>query len=166
MGWRIQGEMPQLKKFLIILAPHTHWMDFFVALFARTILQVPSKYAAKASLFKPPFGFIFRALGGTPVNRTKSTNMVQAIIDIYNQKDEFILSMAPEGTRKKVDDWKTGFYHIANGAGIPIVRCVFDFENKVFKVLPPFYPTGTIEHDLPLIKKGYEGIKGKIPEYS
>ena len=167
LGWKIVGSFPSdLKKYVIIVVPHTHWLDFPMALLVRFSTGLKANYIGKASLFKPPFGFIFRAFGGAPVDRTKSNNKVDSIVELFNSKEEFVLSLSPEGTRKKVAVWKTGFYHIAKGAKVPIVRGSMDFQNKVFTVYPPFYPTENQEADIKELRAVYEGVKGKVPEFS
>ncbi|MCK4561372.1 MAG: 1-acyl-sn-glycerol-3-phosphate acyltransferase [Flavobacteriaceae bacterium] len=165
MRWKIVGSYPKdLKKFIIIGAPHTSNMDFVFGALTKYITGLPINFIGKQSLFKPPYGFIFRALGGTPVNRTKSTNMVQATIDIFNDKEEFILAISPEGTRSKVSKWKTGFYHIAKGVNIPIVLNAFDFENKQYIISEPYYLTGNQEKDFLYFHNYYKDVKGKFPD--
>jgi 1-acyl-sn-glycerol-3-phosphate acyltransferase len=165
-GWKTIGLCPtDIKKYIIIGAPHTHWQDFFLGLAIKLTQKVPANFIGKASLFKPPFGFIFRALGGTPVDRSKSANRVDAIVNIFNSREQFILALSPEGTRKRVDAWKTGFYHIAKGAKVPIVMMTFDFENKQVKISEPYYLTNDEEKDMNFIYDFYRGVKGKIPEY-
>lgn len=167
LGWKLIGKFPHhLKKYLIIAAPHTHWQDFPLGVAIKFAESLPANYIGKASLFKPPFGFIFRWLGGTPIDRSKSTNKVDAIVNIYNNKDKFILAMSPEGTRKKVTNWKTGFYYIAKGANIPIVMITFDFKNKQIKIADPYYLTDNMEEDFNFFYKYYEGVIGKVPEHS
>lgn len=167
MGWKIEGSFPShLKKYVIIVAPHTHWMDFSMGILIKYATGLPANYIGKKALFKPPFGFIFKALGGTPVDRSKSQNMVDAVIEIFNSKEQFVFALSPEGTRKKVMEWKTGFYHIAEGAKVPIVRGIFDFGHKVFTIEKPFYPTGDKTADIKELRSIYKGIKGKVPEYS
>ena len=126
--------------------------------------KVPANFIGKASLFKPPLGFILRALGGTPIDRSKSENRVDAIITIFNSRDQFVLALSPEGTRKKVDTWKTGFYHIAKGANVPIVMMTFDFGNKQVKISDPYYLSDNMDKDLNFIFNFYSGVEGKIPE--
>lgn len=167
LGWKIKGTFPtNTKKYVIIIAPHTHWVDFPMGLLVRNTLGLKTNFIGKKSLFNWPHGFIFRALGGTPVDRTKSNNMVDSIVEIFDQKEVFILTLSPEGTRKKVDSWKTGFYYIAKGANVPIIRGVLDYEKKVFTLLAPFFLTDDVKADIANLRKGYEGIKGKDPEYS
>ena len=122
MGWKYQGMFPsELKKYVIIAAPHTSWVDFPVAILARNASGIKINFIGKDSLFNGPFGWFFRGLGGAPVDRSKNNNLVDAIVDIFNSREQFRLGLSPEGTRKKVEKWKTGFYYIAKGAGVPIV---------------------------------------------
>lgn len=167
MGWKIAGNFPtDLKKYVIIVAPHTHWVDFPVALLVRFATGLNANYIGKASLFKKPFGFIFRLTGGAPIDRSKSNNSVDSIVALFNAREEFILSLSPDGTRKKVEVWKTGFYHIAKGANVPIVRGALDFEHKKFAIAKPFYPTDNIDADFKELRSFFKGVKGKVPENS
>lgn len=166
-GWRIEGDFPQdEKKFLIIFAPHTHWVDFFMGLATKWIKGLKANYAAKSSLFKPPFGFIFRWFGGVPIERVPGGNKVDAIVQLFNNRENFVLAMSPEGTRQKVQDWKTGFYYIAKGANIPIVLVALDFKNKVVRLSKPYRTTEDKDQDFSTYYKYYEGIVGKVPDYT
>jgi len=165
MGWKIVGTYSKdLKKFIIVGAPHTSNIDFVLGALMKYITGLPINFIGKHSLFKPPYGFIFKALGGTPVNRSKSVNMVQAIIDVFNEKEEFILAISPEGTRKKTEKWKTGFYHIAKGANVPIIFNTFNFEKKQYFISKPYYLTGNMEKDFLYFHNFYKDIKGKYPD--
>ena len=165
LGWKIVGDFPaDVKKYIVIGAPHTSYWDFVIGLFARSITDEKINFIGKASLFKWPYGFLFRGLGGTPVDRSKNNNFVDAIVQVFDCKNEFRLALSPEGTRKKVEQWKTGFYYIAKGAKVPIVMFTFDFGNKQIAIAKPFYPTDSIEADIKFIKEFYKGVKGKHPE--
>ena len=167
LGWKTPNSFPKHpKKYIVIAAPHTSWMDFPIAMLTRISLGTMVNFIGKRSLFKGPFGFLFRALGGTPVDRKKSSNLVEAVIEIFNNKEEFRLGLSPEGTRKKVDKWKTGFYYIAKGANVPIVMATLDFENKQVKISEPYYTTEDIDKDFEFFKAFYKGVKGKNPELS
>ncbi len=162
INWRIEGNIPdEISKFVIVVAPHTTNWDFFLGVIARGAAGFHSNYLGKSSLFKPPFGFIFRALGGIPVDRSKNNNLVDQVVKEVELRKKFGLAVAPEGTRKKVDLWKTGFYYIAVKAGIPIIPTQLDWEKRVVRFLEPFYPTGDITKELPLIQSKFENIKGK-----
>lgn len=166
-GWKTVGSFPkELKKYVIIGAPHTHWNDFIVGLAIKFSEGLPANFIGKASLFKPPFGFIFKWFGGTPIDRSKSNNKVDAIVDVYNSHETFVLALSPEGTRKKVATWKTGFYYIAKGANVPIVMFTFNFKDKEIKISEPYYITDNMDEDFKYFHKFYKGIQGKVPEYS
>ncbi len=166
-GWKIEGQYPyELNKFVIIVIPHTSGWDFPLGLLVRSALKADIKYIGKASLFRPPFGWLFRALGGYPVDRSKRHNYVDAVVDIFNREEKFALTIAPEGTRQKVNKLKTGFYYIALGAKVPIVMVKFDWGNKIVGIREPFYPTGNFDADMEAIKAYFKGAKGKVPEWS
>ena len=165
LGWKLTGNFPShLKKYVVIAAPHTSWHDFYIAILARNVSGEKINFIGKNSLFKGPFGFFFRALGGTPVDRTQSNNLVDAIVQVFESKEEFRLGLSPEGTRKKIDPWKTGFYYIAKGANVPIVMATLDFENKQVKVSNPYVLTENLEKDFEHINSYYRGVKGKHPD--
>lgn len=155
-GWRIIGDVPRmLKKYVIIAAPHTTNWDFIIGLMTRFSLGFKSKFLGKKSLFKKPFGWFFKWLGGVPVDRSQRENLVDQVIKLFNDREEFVLALAPEGSRKNPGVWKTGFYFIAKGANVPIVRVKIDIAHKSVEFFEPFWPTGTIEVDLPVIKGVY-----------
>jgi 1-acyl-sn-glycerol-3-phosphate acyltransferase len=165
LGWKIDHDFPRdLKKYVVIAAPHTSWQDFPIAILARNVSGEKINFIGKDSLFKPPFGFFFKALGGAPVDRSKSNNLVDGIVDIFNSREEFRLGLSPEGTRKKVEKWKTGFYYIAKGAKVPIIMATLDFGKKQVKISDPYYPTDDMEKDFEHFHAFYEGVKGKHPE--
>jgi 1-acyl-sn-glycerol-3-phosphate acyltransferase len=164
LGWKIDGDMPAEKKFIIIVAPHTSNWDFMIGVAVRSILRFKAKYLAKKELFRFPFGALFRWLGGVPVDRRKHSNLVDAVAELFRQHDEFIIAVAPEGTRKQVSKWKTGFYFIALEAKVPIVMVSFDYKLKTVIINKPFYPTGKIEEDMKFIFDFYRDKNGKYPK--
>jgi len=165
-GWTFEGDFEPLpKKFIVIVGPHTANIDFFVGIMARSALGIQStKFLGKSQLFKFPIGFIFRALGGYPVVRTRDNNLVDAVTEIFNQHESFSIALAPEGTRSKVDRLKTGFYHIAKKANIPIYPIGFDFGTKTIRIKEPFLPSDNIEEDFKELLRYYAGMQGKFPE--
>ncbi len=165
-GWKITGTLPAVPQYIVIVVPHTSWVDFPIGLLTRASLEQNIRFAGKNSLFKPPFGWIFRMLGGYPVDRSKRNNLVDAIVDIFQKEADFKLAIAPEGTRKRVSELKTGFYYIAKGAGVPIILCKFDYEHKEVNFSAPFHPTDDKDADFEFIYQHFRGVKGKIPEYS
>lgn len=167
LGWRIINDFPQdIKKYVVIAAPHTSWIDFPIAILARMSSGTMVNFIGKGSLFKGPFGFIFRLLGGTPVDRSKNNNLVDSIVALFNSKEEFRLGLSPEGTRKKVAKWKTGFYYIAKGAKVPILMATLDFENKQIKFSEPYDTTDDKEKDFKHFDNFFKGVKGKHSELS
>lgn len=165
LGWKIVGNFhPKIKKYVLIGAPHTSWKDFYIALLSRSIEKANINLIAKKSLFKFPFGFFLRAMGALPVDRSKSNNLVEAIVNLYNSNETFRLAISPEGTRKRVESWKTGFYYIAKGANVPIVMYGFDFGNKQVKISEPFYPTDDMNADFKSFLNFYKDIVGANPE--
>ncbi len=164
-GWQIVGEPPlDLKKYIFIIAPHTSNWDFFVGVFTRGIIGFKAGFLAKSDLFKPPLGWIMKWMGGYPVDRSKSSHLVDQVTDLFDRHDELILTITPEGTRKKVEKWRTGFYYMALKAGVPLLPAVFDWDKKEVRFAAPFYPTGNYESDLPKIKAIFAGAKGKHGE--
>lgn len=167
MGWKIVGTIaPEIKKCIMIVVPHTSWHDFYLGIFTRGILDLEMNFVAKKELFRFPFGGYFKWMGGAPLDRQKNENKVDAIAKVFQSKQVFRLAIAPEGTRKKVTQWKTGFYYIATKANLPIIPVAFDFGKKQVKLSLPFYPTGNIEEDLKILMQNYIGVIGKKPEYS
>lgn len=165
LGWKTVGKMPDIPKFIIAVAPHTSNWDFPVGLAARSILRIRNaQFLGKSQLFKPPFGWFFRWLGGHPVERSSSHDMVEQVVKIFNQHEKFILALAPEGTRKKVTKLRTGFYYIAKGAKVPIVPVGFDFAKRQVIIQEPFYPTENTEQDMETLLRFYRSVKGKNPE--
>jgi len=166
LGWKLKGEFPPLDQCVIIVVPHTHWLDFVLGLLVRKVLDQQINYIGKKSLFKGPFGWFFRWTGGAPVDRSKNSNTVDAVVDIFRERKVFRFALAPEGTRKKVENLKTGFYHIAQKAGVPIVMAAFDFGRKEVKLAKPFSPTGDMAADFQKIHTFYQGVRGRVPENS
>lgn len=168
MGWRMEGAFPfHLPKFVIAVVPHTSNWDFPIGIMVRSIFRHSDlNFVGKDALFRPPHGWFFRWLGGYPVDRSKSNNFVDSVVEIFNREKEFRLTLAPEGTRKKVDKLKTGFYYIAVGAKVPIVLVKFDYGNKCVAIAEPFYPTGDAEADMEFISNHFRGVRGYHPELS
>ncbi len=167
MGWKTEGEFPgHLDKFVIIVVPHTSNIDFFLGLIIRRVWNEQINWIGKKSLFKFPYGWFFRWVGGAPVDRTKNNDMVSATAELFAKRDKFRLTLAPEGTRKKVDTWKTGFYYIAKAAKVPVVLVAFDYGNKQVKVSKPYYTSEDKEADFKIYYDFYKNVKGKIAKNS
>ncbi|NNK27754.1 MAG: acyltransferase, partial [Flavobacteriaceae bacterium] len=167
LGWKIVGNTTfskeTIKKAVIVAAPHTSWHDFYIGVLLRKVVGIKTNFIGKKELFVGPFGWYLRAIGGESLDRTSGQNKVQAIAQMFKDKDEFRLTLAPEGTRKKVDKWRTGFYYIAKEANVPIIMFTLDFKNKENKISEPFYPTDDIDADLKFMKEFYKGVVGKVP---
>lgn len=161
-GWKVSGDIPRhIKKYLIAAAPHTSNWDFFVGLGARATIGLKASFLGKEELFRPPFGFIFRKLGGIPVKRSEKTEMVMQIAERFRLSESMVLALAPEGTRKKTNKWRSGFYHIAVAAQVPIVFCSIDYPGKTVKFHPPFTPTGNYAEDAPVMAAHFNKVMGK-----
>ncbi len=167
LGWEIEGDFDRsIKKSVLIIAPHTSNVDFLLSILARRILNVQINFVGKKELFKRPIGWDFKWMGGAPLNRNKAENKVQAIANVFAAHQEFRLAIAPEGTRKKVTSWKTGYYYIAITAKVPIISVRLDYKNKVMGISEAFYPTGDITVDELKLRAYYIGISGKVPAWS
>lgn len=168
-GWKVVGELPNDKKYVVVVAPHTSNWDFMVGLFARFAVGVKINFLAKDQLFFFPLGLFFKALGGAPVDRSKKNNRVESVVELFHSRDEFKLAITPEGTRGPVTRWKEGFYHIACKAGLPLAMVALDYATKEVRIREAFWPTGDINKDFPQILDYYRKIKGcypkNIPEY-
>jgi 1-acyl-sn-glycerol-3-phosphate acyltransferase len=162
-GWRVEGKLPDLPKFVLIGAPHTSNFDFLLFLGVIFTLRANVKFMGKAELFRPPHGWFFYYCGGIPVDRKKSTGLVEQMVKACNESDKFILTIAPEGTRHHVVEWKRGFYHIAKSAGIPIVFAVVDGKNREVRIGQVFHPTDDMEADMRAIQGYFAGVTGINP---
>jgi 1-acyl-sn-glycerol-3-phosphate acyltransferase len=162
MGWKIKGTLsPEIKKCVLMVMPHTSWHDFYLGLFTRGIVRLEMNWVGKKELFRFPFGVYFRWMGGVPLDRSGGKNLVDAIVEVYNSREVFRMAIAPEGTRKKVTQLKTGFYYIALKSNVPIIPVAFDFGNKTVKFGKPFFVTGNYQNDLPILERNFIGVKGK-----
>lgn len=163
-NWGFQGTFdPNIEKCVFIVAPHTSWWDFSLGILTRNVLGIQINFVGKKELFKPPFGWYFRWMGGVPVDRVTKEKKVQAIADIFETKKVFRLALSPEGTRQKAERWRTGFYYIAEAAKVPIIMVAFDYGKKLTIFSEPFMPTGNFLEDLPRMEKFYENVQGKYP---
>ena len=162
-GWKVDGALPPgVGKCVLIAAPHTSNWDLPYMLMVAFQLRLHVYWMGKQSIFKPPFRGVMMWLGGIPVNREQSTNMVSAsAAAITNSTRVLQLVVPPEGTRSKVRYWKTGFYYIALEAGVPIILAYMDYHDKLSGLGPVLYPSGDIEADMKTIKAFYAPYKGK-----
>lgn len=163
-GWKFVGTFPQeLKKCVIAVAPHTSNWDVVVGMATRSVMPIRgAKFLGKQELFRGILGPFMRWIGGVPVDRSRKSNTVEQVAEACRRSDRFILAIAPEGTRKRVDSLKTGFWHMAKAAGIPIVLAGLDYKNKAVVFSEPFHP-GVEADDFRRIYAFFTRIEGKHP---
>jgi 1-acyl-sn-glycerol-3-phosphate acyltransferase len=162
-GWTTEGHQPDLRRYVIIAAPHTSNWDFVYTLCLAFIYRFNPVIMMKDTWFRWPLGPVFRWLGVMPIDRARTNNVVSQSISRFSRCDRLALVVPPSGTRKRVLYWKTGFYHIANGAGVPIVLGFLDYRRKVGGFGPIVRPTGDIDADMAVIRNFYHDISGKYP---
>lgn len=163
-GWRIEGELPALDKFVVIGAHHTSNWDFVLFIAAKFVLRLNARWFGKHSIFRWPFGGLLRRWGGIPIQRHRRLNVVEQAVKSFEQQREFMLVLSPEGTRRRVERWKMGFYHIARGAGVPIVPGALDYRNRRLVIGAPFWPTGDEQADLRALLAFFQPYEPKKPE--
>lgn len=164
LGWKIVNVQPDVPKCIIAAAPHTSNWDFIIGKLAYSSLGRNAKFLIKKEWFIFPFNLIFRSIGGIPVERSKKTSMTDALATEFAKHDRLQIAVTPEGTRKRVTEWKRGFYFIALKAAVPIVLIGLDYGKKEVVFLDTFYPTGNVEEDMTSIQSRYKGIQGKHPQ--
>jgi 1-acyl-sn-glycerol-3-phosphate acyltransferase len=165
LGWTIEGAWPKDKKYIIVVAPHTSNWDFMVGLCVRSMTGLKSAYLAKKELFRFPLGPLFRSLGGVPVERSKNTNFVDTVAQIFIDNDSFVVAITPEGKRKYNPHWKTGFFYIAQKASVPMVPTAIDYPNKRVVIGPPMSVGGDVTTFVSELKSWFLPYKGKNPEW-
>jgi 1-acyl-sn-glycerol-3-phosphate acyltransferase len=163
LGWQIDARLPPQPKYVMVGAPHTSNWDFPLTLIVLTALGLRFSWVGKHTLFRWPFGFLFRSLGGIPVNRTLRLTFIQQMVAFFQTQDRMVLAIAPEGTRKKTSYWKTGFYVIAVEAQIPIALGYIDYSRKKLGIGKTIIPTGDIHADFVRIQEFYKDITGLHP---
>jgi len=163
-GWKVEGEVPRPERFVIIAAPHTSNWDAFVMLTAAYVFRVKLAWFIKDSAFFFPLGALIRLFGGLPIDRSSRNDVVAQAVARFDEGEPLILAVPPEGTRKHSPAWKTGFYHIARGARVPIVLGYVDYRRRVAGLGPAFAPTGDIEADFEVFEEFYAGVTPKHPE--
>ena len=164
LGWKLLGQKPPYKKYLILAAPHTSNWDVPLMLAMSYVYGVRLSWIGKHSLFRGPLGMLLRLLGGVPVDRRGRHNAVQQMVDEFARRDELCLAITPEGTRGRAEYWKTGFYHIALGAGVPIVLGLLDYQKKVGGLFEAVTATGDLKADMDKIRAFYRDASGKYPQ--
>jgi len=160
-GWKVTGQRPGIKKYVMIAAPHTTNWDFFYGLLMILYFRDEVFWMGKKQIFRFPFGGLMRWFGGIAVDRSRTNNLVQAVIEEFKNHESLIVTIPPEGSRSKADSWKTGFYYIASGAGVPILLAFLDYHKKIAGYGPVFIPSDDVESDMAEIKNFYKDISGK-----
>lgn len=163
-GWKCVGETPQAKKYVILAAPHTSNWDGFFLLLAAAMLRLDFSFFGKDTLFKGPLGWFLRHMGGIPLDRSKNQSFVSQAVSWFDRHDTFGLGIAPEGTRKLTEGWKTGFYYIALEARVPVFLGFIDYARKEGGILPEVMtPTGDIEKDFETLARLYGPLEARHP---
>jgi len=162
-GWRLDVRLPDTPKYVLIGAPHTSNWDLWHALLVIHAAGLPAHWVGKSTLFRPPWGELMRLIGGIPVNRQIRSNFVEQIAAVVRQHEAFVLIIAPEGTRSKTDVWKTGFYHIARAADVPIAMGFIDYRARVLGIGPSLSPSGDLRADFAQIQAFYADKQGRQP---
>ncbi len=164
LGWMVQADYPDVTGYVVIAAPHTSNWDFPLGILAAKAVNLDIHWMGKHTLFRWPWGWFFRALGGTPVYREQSVHLSQQMAELFARSDRLVLALAPEGTRSKKDHWKTGFYYIARAAKVPVVLGYLDYGHKQVGIGGAFYPGDDIEADFNQIRQFYKNRRGKNPK--
>ena len=162
-GWRIEGEIPNLPKAVVIVVPHTSNWDFLLAIAGLFAVGVRVSWFGKNTLFKSAVGPVMKWLGGVPVDRSASMGVVDQIVERFNASDKLLVGISPEGTRSRVDRWKTGFYNIALKAGVPIMPISFDWSTRVIRFGDSLMPSGDMDADISQLENFFAGAMGKRP---
>ena len=158
LGWRIEGRPSDLDRCVFVVAPHTSNWDFVFAILVKWSLRVSVNFLGKASLFRPPFGWWFRWMGGAPVERSHPQGLVEQVVQKFKTRRSFRLALAPEGTRKKTAYWKSGFYQIATGAGVPLQVVALDLRGKRFVFGQTITLSGNVSKDMDEIRGFYSAL--------
>jgi 1-acyl-sn-glycerol-3-phosphate acyltransferase len=164
INWRLDVVLPLSQKYVLIGAPHTSIWDFPFTLLLKYATGIRLHWVGKDSLFRWPLGSILRRLGGIPVKRNSRDNFVQQVVDAFQKEEELVVAIAPEGTRGRAETWKTGFYYIALGAGVPIALGFVDYRERVVGIEPGFMPGGDLQADFERVRDFYTGKQGRHPE--
>jgi 1-acyl-sn-glycerol-3-phosphate acyltransferase len=162
--WNVEGEIPQITKAVFIAAPHTSNWDMPHMIACAFAMRLKPSWVGKRALFKWPWGWLMRWLGGVPVDRRGKRNSVQLIADLFGTRDKLFLGVAPSGTRGFTEYWKSGFYHIAREAGVPIMCGFLDYGRKIGGVGPAILPSGSVRADMDRIREFYKDMQGKNPK--
>jgi 1-acyl-sn-glycerol-3-phosphate acyltransferase len=163
-GWSLLGEPPKVPKYVLISAPHTSNWDFPFMIAISWLHGMKVHWLGKRALFRPPFGWFFRAMGGLPVDRRAAHGVVGEVAEAFNGRDKLVVAIAPEGSRGYRDHWKSGFWHIAKTAGVPLILGTLDYGGKRGGFGPTLIPGDDIHADMDTIREFYADKVGKVPE--
>lgn len=163
-GWQITGKLPEVPKAIIVIAPHTSNWDFFVGLFVMFKLRLKLSFLGKHSLFVFPINRLLRWVGGIPIKRNSSAGSVGQMIEAFKAHKELVLVITPEGTRKKVKKWKTGFLHMAKEAKVPVIPVAMDYARRCVDILPALNIEGEVDEELKRVQACVLHAQGKNPE--
>ena len=163
LGWSVSADLPDFKKYVAIAAPHTSNWDFPLGILAAKAIKLEIHWMGKHSLFYWPWGWFFRAIGGTPIHRDKAQNYIRQMTELFEHSEQLVLALAPEGTRSKTDHWKTGFHYIARAANVPVVMAYLDYGNKQVGIGGVLYPSADIDADFDQIRQYYKNKQAKNP---
>jgi len=163
-GWRVEGEIPDIPRMVLIVAPHTSNWDFLTGLYVKLALRMGARFVGKHTLFRWPLGVFMRWLGGVPVDRSAAAGFAEETARLLRESERMTVVLAPEGTRRHADRWKSGFYRIATAAGVPILLAALDYSRKVVSFGPLVRPTGDYERDLAEIQSRYHAGMALRPE--
>jgi 1-acyl-sn-glycerol-3-phosphate acyltransferase len=163
-GWRVEGEFPDVPRMVLIVAPHTSNWDFLTGLWVKLAMRMGARFVGKHTLFRGPMGLFMRWLGGVPVDRSAAAGFVDETARVLKDAERMTLVIAPEGTRRRTDRWKSGFYRIAVAAGVPILPVGFDYPRQVIFFAPLFHPTGDYGKDLRELQSLFRADMAARPE--
>lgn len=169
LGWRVEGHLPDLPRFVFVGAPHTSNLDFFVTALVMARMGIGVHFVMKHTPFVGPVGWFLRWFGGIPLDRDRSRDFVAQMVDEFDSREQFLLAIMPEGTRGSGSDsaakgWRSGFYHIARGADVPLVMCIFDYSNRRMVVGPTVTPGPDYDTTLAAVQSHFVGVAGRRPE--
>ena len=162
-GWKLGGPPPEIPKYVIIAAPHTSNWDFLYMMAMARAFGIRISWMGKDAIFRAPFGWLMRRLGGIPIRRETSHNVVEQMVEAFASAERLALAIPAEGTRGRAEYWKSGFYHIAHGANVPVAPSYLDFGRKLGGFGPAINLTGDVTADMDVIREVYEGVAGKRP---
>jgi 1-acyl-sn-glycerol-3-phosphate acyltransferase len=163
-GWQLAGAFPDVPKFMLLVAPHTSNWDFMVAVSAKLALGLNGTWIGKDSLFRWPLRGLLRRLGGIPVDRNSPHGVVKQLVDTFAAREQMVFALTPEGTRKRVEHWRSGYWHVAHDARVPIVPVGLDYAMRIVFIGPPLTTTESLEDDERRLRAFFAGVHPKRPE--